>query len=325
MAKSALGKDPSVKGGKTPRPKTRRARGGVWVDPEGYRVDGYGRRLPGQKEPYEKPKAPKPSKPATPAAPAAPPTDPYTQQVETPWEQQTPEQRDVEIDESVGGLMRGIVGQAQPFDPGSSQQMADQAYQNVLAQFEADNAQAFQQQEAAFYQRAAEQGMDPTSKAYGALYKQEVTDRQDRARQQAMRTALDTRQAVQQQDFTQQYQRFLAPGEQFGQFAPTWGQGQKTRADMAQLQAQLGSAMDIAKLQERGALQRAQIQAKGGGGGGGGAAAPTLYDRWRTEQISGGYPPTPNANIGGNITVGATSGAGGSFTNRLQNQPKKQA
>lgn len=306
MAKTALGKDPSTKGDKTTRPKTHRARGGVWVDSEGYRVDGYGRRYPGQKEPYEKPKnAAKDTKTNTPPPPAPP----------------TPDQMTQPLNQDVNNVLRNITGQVRPFDPGSSEQMANEAYQNVMNQFEADNAEAFKRQEADFYQRAAEQGIDPTSKAYGELYKQEVTDRQDRARQQASRAALAERQGVQQQNFMQQYQRFLAPGEQFGQFSPYMTQAQKNFYDMAQIQMQLGSAMDIAKLQEAGALERAKIQAKSSGGGGN--QGPTLFDQWRRNNINAGYPTNTGTNPVNAGTVGVATGAGGSIVNTLT-PPKKQ-
>jgi hypothetical protein len=313
MANGALGKDPSSKGGKS-RPKTHRYKG-VWVDDKGYRVDGYGRRLPNQSKPYENIKPPKASVP-TKQAPA--PSDPYTGQPENTWQQQTQEQRDAQMEQQMSEWMRGTMDQAKPFQPGSFKEQMDASYKNTMAQFEADNADAFKRQEADFFQRAAEQGMDPNNPGYGALYKQEVTDRQDRARSQASRAALDASQGVQQQGFTQEYQKFLAPGEQFGQFAPTWGQLQKSGADWRQIQAELRNRSDIAKMQERGALQRANIQARSGGGGG--SSGPSLYDQWRANQIEGGYGgPTPNYE--NEALVGGASGAGGAITNQLN---KKQ-
>lgn len=328
MAKTALGRDPSTKGTKT-RAKTHRARGGVWVDEQGYRVDGYGRRYPGQKEPYEKPKDTAPKTNKAPAPPPGPQMDPYTNAPQSPWDQLTPEQRDAEIEQGVSGLMRGIMDQAKPFQPGSYADQMNAARQNVMREFEAQNADVFKRQEADFYQRAAEQGLDPNNPGYAALYKQEVTDRQDRARQSAMRSAEDAAYNVQQQGFNQAYQQFLAPGEQFGQFSPVWGQGQQSRADMLALQEKAKREFEMIRYQEQQANKRAEIAARAsrsGGGGGGGPSEPTLYDKYRAGNIEGGYPQNNGSNIGNNALVGGVTGAGNQFINRLNPQnTKKQA
>lgn len=318
----ALGKDPSAKPS-TSKPSTSKPaanipttskRGnwkynGAWVDKDGYKVDNRGNRLPNQAKPFvpanknpfaKQQPGQQPGGPNTSA-----PTDPFTGAPNTPFEQLNPEQRSEEVSQSLGGLMRGNISQAQPFDPGTFDEQSKAAYQNVMNQFNADNAAAFQQQEAAFYQRAAEQGMDPNSPGYAALYKQEVTDRQDRARQQAERTALDASQAVRQQGFEQAYQRFLAPGVQFGQFAPVWGSIEQGRQTGEISQAELANRLKIAQMQQK------------SGGGGGGSSSPSLFDRWRAEQIGGGYAPTPNANVGNNILIGGTQGAGTQFVNNL--------
>ena len=289
---------------------------GIWVNKDGYKVDNYGKVIKGQNKPFvpanKNPFAPKPDAPGAPGATPAPaPTDPFTGAPNTPFEQLNPDQRSEEISQGLGGLMRGNIDQAQPFNPGTFDEQANAAYQNVMNQFNADNAAAFQQQEAAFFQRAAEQGLDPNNPGYAALYKQEVTDRQDRARQQASRTALDASQSVRQQGFNQSYQQFLAPGEQFGQFAPAWGSIEQARQTGQISEAELANRLKIAQIQQKG----------GGGGGGGGAAQPTLFDRWQQQNIASGYAPTPNANVGNNLVIGGTQGAGNQFVNNLN---KKQ-
>lgn len=309
--KGALATDPTPKKG-TPRAKTHMYQG-TWVDEQGYRVDGYGRRLPGQTQPFEKKKDQKAQPPAT----QQPPVDPYTGQPETPYQQLTQEQRDAQIEQGFSEWMRGQLGQIKPFDPGSFDQQAQNAYQNTLAQFEADNADTFKQQEAAFYQRAAEQGMDPNSPGYAALYKQEVTDRQDRARQQAQRSAFDAAEAVRQRGFAEAYQTFMAPGEQFGQYAPTWGQLQKTGAESRNIQLELENRLRIAREQNRAEIEKQKIAARASGGG---QQGPTMYERWQASQIEGGYG-TPQGNIGNAVITGAAGGAGGAVVNNLQAGP----
>jgi hypothetical protein len=301
---------------------------GQWVNKDGYRVDNYGKVLPNQNKPFvpakNNPFAPKQTAPQTPTAPPAPPTDPYTGQPGSPWDQAPEEERNAWLNRDMGEVMRQTMGNAKAFDPGSFAEQSNAAYQNVMKQFEADNADAFKQQEAAFYQRAAEQGMDPNNPGYAALYKQEVTDRQDRARQQASRTALEASENVQKQGFEQNYQTFLAPGAQFGQFAPVWGDVYRTGQQGALTREELANRSAIAEADRKNALRIAQIQAKaGGGGGGGGQQGPTLFDQWQAGNIANGYNK-PNVTSPQNAAItGGASGAGGAVVDRLKG-PNRQ-
>ncbi|NBW10164.1 MAG: hypothetical protein EBR82_19260 [Caulobacteraceae bacterium] len=292
---------------------------GKWVNKDGYKVDNYGKVLPGQNKPFvpakNNPFAPKQT---TPQTPAAPPTDPYTGQPGSPWDQASEADRNAWLNRDMGEVMRQTMGNAKALDPGSFQQQMDAARQNVMKQFELQNADAFKQQEAAFYQRAAEQGMDPNNPGYATLYKQEVTDRQDRARQQAMLAAEEAAQGVAKQGFEQNYQTFLAPGVQFGQFAPVWGDMYKTGIQAGLTREELQNRMDIAKMQEQGALQRARIT-----GGGGGQTDPTLFDQWRAQNIGSGYNK-PNVTSPGNAAIsGGAAGGGNAVVDRLKG-PNRQ-
>lgn len=325
--KGALANDPSTTGGSA-KPKTRRGKGGVWVDQQGYRVDGYGRRLPGQKAPYDPPrgsrnndnkknKDPKVQDPTQ-------ITDPYTQNPESPWDQLTPDQRNNELDESMGGFMRGTIDQMHPYQAGSYQDEMNRARNAVMQDFNMQNQDVFARQEADFHQRAAEQGLDPSNPGYAAAYKAEVTDRQDRARQMAMNQAEQQAYNVDQQFYNQNYQNFLAPGAQFGQIADAYGNIQKNMYDWRTAQAELQNRMDIARMQGQNNIDVAQIQARNKGGGGGSSDnGPSLYERWQQGQIANGYPDKPNANIGNNVIIGGANGAGGQFVNNLNNNTKK--
>ena len=299
---------------------------GQWVNKDGYRVDNYGKPLPNQSKPFvpakNNPFAPKQTAPQTPTAPPAPPTDPYSGQPGSPWDQASEEDRNAWINRDMGEVMRQTMGSAKPFDPGSFQQQMDSARQNVMKQFELENADAFKQQEASFYQRAAEQGMDPSNPGYAALYKQEVTDRQDRARQQAMLSAEEASYGIQKQNYEQGYQTFLAPGAQFQQFAPVWGDMYRTQQQGTLTREELANRAAIAEADRKNAYRIAQLQAKSGGGGGG-PAGPTMFEQWQANNIANGYNK-PNVVSPGNAAVsGAAQGAGGSIVNKLQG-PKKQ-
>ena len=328
--KGAMGSDPSTRSKPADLPETS-ARGnwkynGQWVNKDGFKVDNYGKPLPNQSKPFvpakNNPFAPKQTAPQTPPAPPAPPTDPLNNNEMTPWDKAPEEERNAWINRDLGEFMRNNISQAGQFAPGSSAELMNKARQNVLAQFEMQNADAFKRQEGDFYQRAAEQGLDPNNPGYAALYKQEVTDRQDRARQSAMLTAEEAAQSVSKQDFEQQYQQFLAPGAQFGQYAPLYGDLYKTGQQGALTREELAQREAIAKADRENAYRIAQLQAKRGGGGGG-PAGPTMFEQWQANNIANGYNK-PNVTSPGNAAIsGGAQGGGGAVVNRLQG-PKKQ-
>jgi hypothetical protein len=328
--KAAMGSDPSTKPKAADLPKTSargnwKYQGRVWVNKEGYKVDNYGKPRPGQNQPFvpakNNPFAPKaPGTPSGPGTPSKPNNrDPLTNKKLTPWQETPSEERSGFVDADLAAWMRNNLTAATPFNPGSSAELMDKARQNVMSQFEMQNAEAFKRQEADFYQRAAEQGMDPNNPGYAALYKQEVTDRQDRARQSAMLTAEEAAQSVSKQDFEQQYQQFLAPGIQFGQYSPVYGDIYRTNQQGALTREELAQREEIARADRENAYRIAQVQARAGGGGGAGNSR-TLFDQWRERNVGAGYaPPAGNTTINSG-TTGVVQGVGGTVTNRL-NRP----
>jgi hypothetical protein len=105
--------------------------------------------------------------------------------------QQSPYQQAFEpIGQSVTQQL-GYLQQQGQFQPGSFQDQMNQAYGNVMQQFEQTTGPQFQREQAEFAQMAAERGLDPNSEAYRSLQGQ-LSQRQDLARQQAMNQALQS-------------------------------------------------------------------------------------------------------------------------------------
>jgi len=132
--------------------------------------------------------------------------------------------------ERVGGQttagIESIMGQIQgagAFQPGSYQDMMNQAYQNVMNQFEMTQGPQFQREQAQFQQMAAERGLDPNSEAYKTMQAQ-LNQRQDLARQGAMLQAQQQAQAVQAQGFGQALQQYQAPAAMLGAYSPFYQQ-----------------------------------------------------------------------------------------------------
>jgi hypothetical protein len=122
----------------------------------------------------------------------------------------------------IESLMGQIQGQG-AFQPGSYQDMMNQAYQNVMNQFEMTQGPQFQREQADFQQMAAERGLDPNSEAYKTLQSQ-LNQRQDLARQGAMAQAQQQAQAVQAQGFQQAAQQYQMPGQMLGAYSPFYSQ-----------------------------------------------------------------------------------------------------
>jgi len=122
----------------------------------------------------------------------------------------------------IESLMGQIQGQG-AFQPGTYQDMMNQAYQNVMNQFEMTQGPQFQREQADFQQMAAERGLDPNSEAYKTM-QQQLNQRQDLARQGAMKVAQQQAQAVQQQGFEQAAQQYQMPGQMLGAYSPFYQQ-----------------------------------------------------------------------------------------------------
>jgi hypothetical protein len=94
----------------------------------------------------------------------------------------------------------------------------------------------------------------------------------------------------------------------------TGQQGALTREELANRSA-------IAEADRKNAYRIAQLQARRGGGGG--QQGPTMFDRWRAENIGSGYNQ-PNVTSPQNAAIiGGASGGGGAVVDRLKG-PNRQ-
>ncbi len=202
------------------------------------------------------------------------------------------------------------------FQPGNYQDMMNQAYQNVMNQFEMTQGPQFQKEQAQFQQMAAERGLDPNSEAYKTM-QQQLNQRQDFARQSAMAQAQQQAQAVQAQGFNQALQQYQSPTAMLGAFSPFYSQfGQqqqyKTQAELQREQMANQLAMQrMSSGATLGAAQAAQY----------GKLSPEQQFELqrmrnegaiRLEEMRQGAPfdPLPQSNSGYNYMQGASQAPG---------------
>lgn len=293
MAKTAMAKDP-----KTPATSKRGnwKHNGVWVDKEGYKVDNYGKRLDGQKQPFvaanKNPFAPK--TPAAPTAPAAPTTQ---QQIQTGME----------------GLVNQGVQDANQFNPDTFQQEYEpqfeqgmqRAYDNIYQQFERRNQERFGREQEQLQQSLVERGLDPNSPAYAAMTRQ-LGEQQNAARQEAQSAAWQAAQGYQQQGFNQATGTALLPGQVASPYLSIYGQQQSQQFTADEAEKQRRFQAEEAKK----AFQRQRSLPRGSGGGGSSAAEQALAN-----MIMGGYGPSGQSSSALNAGVtGAAAGIGNALT-----------
>lgn len=251
-------------------------------------------------------------------APSGPPNEPPPG---VPFEQLTPEQQMGEMADVGGGLYQQMAGYSGQFNPQTFQQQyegqfqgaMDRARQSVMSQFEQRNAQAFGQERQDFETAMANKGIAPGSPQY-AREMQMLTDRQDRARQEAMNAAEQAAQGVQQQAFQQATGVAMMPGEIQQQYqAPVMAQyGQA--ANMSTLAQQQQYAKELAALENKYRLQQIRATPRGGGGGGGGGMS--AYDQYVLQQTMGRYDQgQPQQNPWATAAQGFAQGAGAAATN----------
>jgi hypothetical protein len=301
-ARTAMAKDP-----KTPSTSKRGnwQFNGQWVDKEGYKVDGYGKRLGNQTKPFvpanKNPFAPKPSTPTTqgPAAPTA------QQNIQT----------------GMQGLVQEGIDYAQGFDPNTFQQQYEpqfeqgmqRAYDTIYNQFERKNQEQFARQNEQLQQSLVERGLDPNSPAYAALTKQ-LAEQQGSARQDAQNAAWQAAQGYQQQGFTQATGSALLPSQIASPYLELYGQGQQLQftGSEADKQREWQARQNQLEMQNR--LQIAKRQ-----GGGGGNSAEAAYAAYTMGQY--GNQRQNNGQSTGNAAVtGVTQGVSQGIVGRL-NRP----
>ena len=160
----------------------------------------------------------------------------YQEAEPAPIQTLAPEQQFERVGGQTTAGIESIMGQIQgagAFQPGSYQDMMNQAYQNVMNQFEMTQGPQFQREQAQFQQMAAERGLDPNSEAYKTMQAQ-LNQRQDLARQGAMAQAQQQAQAVQAQGFGQALQQYQAPAAMLGAYQPFYQQFGQQQTNLMQ-------------------------------------------------------------------------------------------
>lgn len=278
-----------------------RNRKGELTNATGQRVDKTGKLL---KEPEKKDDKKTPEK--------RPVTGPS---FKTPFTQQTPEEQVTNIQTGVGQNISDYLKQLQAqgaFNPGEYEDTYQQAYQNVMGQFELQNQQAFQQQNQQIEQMIAERGIDPTGRQAQNL-RQQLYKQQDQARQQAMYQAENMGRQLQEQRFQRDLIKYNVPTQQLGALQGYFGgqlgqvEAEKQRQfEAEQAEKQREASKDVARI-----------------GGGGGKADPfalmeaeyrykrdLLYDQAALMGQQKGPNPWNQAAAGFATGVGAGLGRG---------------
>ena len=220
-------------------------------------------------------------------------------QEQSPQEQlQTTAGTSADIFQRMGGYTQGFdpATMQSQYDPIYSQEM-ERARQNVMGQFERQMAPEFQRQQEQFQQMAAERGLDPNSVAYKTQL-QQLNERQDAARQQAISSAEQAAQGVQQTMFSQAGQMAMMPGQIVKQFMTPYEYQQK----MLQLQSQQQAEAEQGRLDRQSREQIARIGASAANQG------PSPYDKYIAGRIAEGYgggqQPNPMAGFAGGFAGG---------------------
>jgi hypothetical protein len=217
--KGAMATSPSTQAKKSAAQSgIRRVSPGIYQNAKGERVNSSGQQIDARGRVVRK-EPPQAAIPATPAAETQPATP----------AQPTPEQQ---VGQGIyGGLNQqlGFLQSQGQFQPGDFGAQMQQAYGNVMQNFERTMGPQFAREQADFRQMAAERGLDPNSEAYRSL-QQQVNQNQESQRQAAMSAAQTAAQGVQQQGFTQAATQYQMPGTMMGAFAPFYGElGQQQR------------------------------------------------------------------------------------------------
>lgn len=217
------------------------------------------------------------------------------------------------------------------FNPGDYGAQMDAARNSVMDQFNQENEPAFKNQEAAWRQRMAEQGVDPNSEGAKEQYRQ-MMQSQNNARQTAMNQANLAAQNVQQQGYTQQLSTYNNPYSNLGAFSPMINaqagmqmQGAQDAAAMArQTQNQNWQTNEQMPLAQRYLLEQEQKRRFAPSGGGSGALT---YDQQLGLQNNQFYnnmvlygmqnQGVPQGSVANSAIAGGAAGAGAAITGSL--------
>lgn len=313
--RGAMGKDPSL-------PETSK-RGnwkynGQWVNPQGFKVDNYGKVLPGQKSAFVPTNA-NPFAPKTAALPAekkaGPPPPPTAQD---------------KINSGMESLVQQGLNSAQNFNPNTFQQNyqpqfqqgMQRAYDTIYNQFERKNQDIFARQNEQLQQSLVERGLDPNSPAYAALTKQ-LSEQQAGARQDAQDAAWQAAQGYQQQGFTQATGTALLPSQMAAPYMDLYGQRRGFQQQTQERMGQQAFTAEQADMQRRWEAEQKRLEfernksMRRGSGGDPNAAANAAWNNYYMNQYGNGAQNNTGQNTYNAGMTGFLQGASGYTQGRL--------
>jgi hypothetical protein len=241
-----------------------------------------------------------------------------------PFGEATPEQfQELSAGDQLGQLQTGAGQNIQAylqqlqaqgaFQPGEYEDTYQQAYQNVMGQFQSQTAPEFARQNEAVEAMIAQRGIDPTGKQAERL-REQIYQNQSQARQQAMYQAEQMGRGLQQQRFQQELTQYQVPTAQLQAL-----QGYYT-GQLGQVEAQRQREFEAQQQQKQRALQR-ELSARGGGSPDPFALMQAEYGYKRdllydAQVLQGGQQPQ-QPGIGGSIAQGLAQGIGAGVTSGL--------
>lgn len=191
---------------------------------------------------------------------AAQPVTPFGEQTPMQYQQLSPAEQMASLQTGAGQNIQSYLQQLQgqgAFQPGAYEDTYQQAYQNVMGQFELQNREQFGREQEAAEAMIAQRGIDPTG-AQAQRIRDQVYQRQENARQQAMYSAEQLGRNLQQQQFQQDLTTYQVPTAQLQAL-----QGYYT-GQLGSVEAQRQREFEAQQAAKQRALQR-ELAAKGGG------------------------------------------------------------
>lgn len=184
----------------------------------------------------------------------------FAEQTPMQYQQLSPAEQMASLQTGAGQNIQSYLQQLQAqgaFQPGAYEDTYQQAYQNVMGQFELQNREQFGREQEAAEAMIAQRGIDPTG-AQAQRIRDQVYQRQENARQQAMYSAEQLGRNLQQQQFQQDLTTYQVPTAQLQAL-----QGYYT-GQLGSVEAQRQREFEAQQAAKQRELQR-ELGARGGG------------------------------------------------------------
>lgn len=190
----------------------------------------------------------------------AEPTVPFEEATPQQFQEMTPEEQIGQVQTGAGQNIQAYFQELQAqgaFNPGEYNDTYQQAYQNVMGQFESQMEPQFARQNEAVEAAIAQRGIDPTGKQ-AQRFREQAYQNQAQARQQAMYQAEQMGRGLQQQRFQQELTQYQVPTAQLQALQGYFG------GQVGQVEAQRQREFEAREAAKNRALQE-QMASRGGG------------------------------------------------------------